>query len=689
MSDFHKFAVAIKARFDEMSQGELFVVNVDGDKLWQMYLLAFPEGTNPIYRTRTEHDCSCCKNFVRNIGNAVAIKDGRLQSVWSVEGLEYPFNVVAEQLSAVVEIASIESLFRKTERRYGAEETFEQTADGARAWNHFFATIADRHYSPVNAAKDIGEYAASVQVFKRGLEETTPSAVDTVLDLIDSNNLYRGAEFRAAVDGFKGLAELYSAAFPQAARELVIWQIADHPHARIRNTAIGTLLQDLSQDVDLEKAVKSFESKVAPTNYKRPTALITPAMIKQATATIEELGLEFALERRYARISDISVNNVLWVDNSVKNQMKGGLESLLLAAVKPAKVDETKARDITMDDFLKTILPKASGLEVLIKNQQQPNFMSLTAPANPDSARLFKWDNGFAWSYDGNIADSDMRKAVQSAGGRVDGAFRFTHSWNYDKRNASLMDLHVFMPGSKITSENMVNDTYGNAERVGWNNRIHPASGGTQDVDYTSAAPEGYVPVENITFPDLARMPDGVYTCKIHNWRFRLPTDAGFRAEIEFAGQIFAYEYTQPLKEKQWVTVAQVTLKDGKFSIKHFIPCSTASQDKWGVKTETFTKVNTLVMSPNYWDDNATGNKHWFFILDKCVNNQPTRGIYNEFLLPELDKHRKVFEVLGDKTKCQPTDDQLSGVGFSSTRSDKVLVRVTGDTVGGTFNITF
>ena len=34
-------------------------------------------------------------------------------------------------------------------------------------------------------------------------------------------------------------------------------------------------------------------------------------------------------------------------------------------------------------------------------------------------------------------------------GGRIDGVLRFSHSWNYEgMRNGSLMDLHVFMPGS-------------------------------------------------------------------------------------------------------------------------------------------------------------------------------------------------------------------------------------------------
>ncbi len=41
-------------------------------------------------------------------------------------------------------------------------------------------------------------------------------------------------------------------------------------------------------------------------------------------------------------------------------------------------------------------------------------------------------------------------------------------------------------------------------------------------------------------------------------------------------------------------------------------------------------------------------------------------------------QHRKVFEVLGGKTKCPPTDDQISGVGFTSARGDSVIAIVNG-----------
>ena len=311
---------------------------------------------------------------------------------------------------------------------------------------------------------------------------------------------------------------------------------------------------------------------------------------------------------------------------------------------------------------------------MLVKNEVLSNFVSLTAPVEQDSGQLFRWKNDFAWSYDGGVADS-LRDKVAALGGRVDGVLRFSHTWNYDGQNQSLMDLHVFMPGHR--HRETLGDNYGNGDgrRVGWNRRTDVLSRGTQDVDYTSP-PGKSVPVENITFPDMKRMPEGEYEFKVHNWRFRAPTTSGFRAEIEFGGQLFQYEHKEALAHKEWVHLATATLKDGQFTIVHHHPTTTMSVEKWGVKTNQLVPVDTIMLSPNHWDDQKEGNKHWFFMLKGCKNPEETRGVYNEFLNPKLEKHRKVFEVLGEKTKCKPTDNQLSGLGFSSTKRSTLPVVV-------------
>lgn len=662
MADFKIFADAVSARLKALQKEATEFFVVDTSDLFEVYLNAFPEGTNPIFRERTEHDCNTCKYFVRNLGKVVTIQSGKINTIWDLEGLPYPYDVVAAALNDVVSNARITSVFRTKFGTYGHEKNTDNH-ESSITWNHFHGkapkSCVSNDPGPQKARID-----SLVGVFQRGLDEIRPDDLDTVLDLIEQNAIYRGREFEKAIKGFKKAQQLY---VQQGCSKTFAWEHCHDPAAGFRNTVIGTLLTDLASGDDIETAVKKFEAKVAPTNYKRPTALVTPKMIEQAVEKLRELDLEDAIERRLACFEDLSVNDVLFVDNSVASKMKDSLTELLLSssAVKKTRKAPKEATKIKIDDF---IALGSKTIEVILDNEHLNRFVTLTAPVHQRVNSLFKWGNSFGWSYDGGVTDT-MRELVVARGGRVDGVFRFTHQWNYAKRNASLMDLHVFFPG-KSTNEHRdgVHETYPTNRRVGWNQRTDHLSGGRQDVDYTSAAPEGFVPIENITFPDLKKLPEGKYVCKIHNWNLRKPAEGGFRAEIEFEGQVFEYELDRPLKHHEWVTVAEVTLKDGKFSIDHKLPPSTSSREKWGVQTQVPIKVQTILQSPNHWENaGGIGNKHWFFVLEGCKVNEDVRGIYNEFLTAALEPHRKVFEILGSKTKCKPTDKQLSGIGFSET----------------------
>lgn len=653
MSNFIHFGEAVQAQFELMSKHELFVVDINPDDLYDAYQAAFPPGTNEIFRKQREHECSTCRKFIKNLGNVVAIIDGKIVTVWDGSGnLEFPFANVASELYKLVVAAPIVSLFRTSEGAFGAKSTKELTPDGTvRTWDHFYGKVAARHLT-TTPGKDVGDYSAQVEMYRRAVTDLKIEAIDEVLDLIGSNSLYRGAEFKNSVEQFRTLFLAYRAA-PADTQAVALWLGASNPVVRIRNSAIGTLLVDLSEGVELERAVKSFEDKVSGTNYKRPSALITPRMIELAMKTINDEGYEPSLARRFAKISDVTINNVLWADGAAQGKMKGGIESLLMGAVKQP-VGTIVTDRITIDDFINTVLRGAPSMELLVKNTQQNSFMAITAPVHEDALGIFKWNNNFAWSYDGNITDS-IKERVKAAGGKTDAVLRTSLAWfNYDD-----LDIHVTEP---------------NGNKIWFRDKHSPY--GCLDVDMNAGSGTTREAVENVTWHAPR---DGQYKVEVNNWAKREASDQGFTIEVESNGALHQFSSAKSPAGSATMLAVTLTVKDQKvvkIEPGAGVTGGSFSQEKWGVKTEQFTKVNAVMLSPNHWDDNAAGNKHYFFLLDGCQSPVPMRGIYNEFLAPELEVHRKVFEVLGNKTQCEPTADQLAGVGFSSTKSDAVIVRI-------------
>jgi hypothetical protein len=675
IDNFPAFAKLVADTFQSMTKTpQVCVTAVEGDLLYAAYLKAFPAGTNPMYKKQTEHDCSCCKQFIRRAGSVVTVESGVIHTVWdeAAKKAPYPYNVVASFLRETVLTCDISDLYRvsRKENAFGAQKS--RFFDGVKAvtWDHLFTGPIPKILQADSPDQVRGDYRTTVQVFERGLTELSSSAVDTVLSLIEANNLYRGAEHKAAVSQFQQAQKGFAATSGRK-RKVFAWTNATGPAARFRNTVIGTLVQDISEGVDVERAVASFETKVAPTNYKRTTAVITPAMVKKAMETIAALDLEPALERRFARIEDVSVADVLWVDGGVRSLMKGGLADKLMqhaATANPvaAKKEEERAETIGLEAFMKDILPGATGMELFLKGEHTGNLMSLTAPVHPEPKQLFRWSNDFAWSYGGNVADS-IKERVKKAGGRVEGCqLRVSLSWfNFDD-----LDLHIHEPASRG-----VRGAYGDqiwyGNRNGW-------TGGALDVDMNAGRGTSREPVENVVWP--TSMPSGAYKVVVNNFSLRETSNPGFVIEVENAGKLSHFSYNKTVRNREDVHVCTLHVKEGVVQRVEVgdpaITASNISQTKWGLTTEQYVKVNAVTLSPNYWGDNAVGNKHTFFVLDGAKSDEATRGIYNEFLHPRLEQHRKVFEIIGDKTKCQPTDSQLSGLGFSSTKRDSFLVKV-------------
>lgn len=90
------------------------------------------------------------------------------------------------------------------------------------------------------------------------------------------------------------------------------------------------------------------------------------------------------------------------------------------------------------------------------------------------------------------------------------------------------------------------------------------------DIDITS--PQQGVPAyKNITWTDRNRMDNATYRFFVLQFSNNNAYQSGFRAEIEFDGQSFYYDYPNELPNKSTVDMAYVTLSNGRFSIRYSI----------------------------------------------------------------------------------------------------------------------
>lgn len=147
MSDFKPFAVAVNNNVLAMSATGLFMTNIDKDALWDLYLSSFPAGTNPLYRERTEHDCTCCKQFIRNIGGVVTIdSDLNVISIWDNIQLGNEYDVVAAALSAYVKQHAIVDVYFNDTKKVGVESNHEMKDGIVRTYNHFHTDLLGRYH---------------------------------------------------------------------------------------------------------------------------------------------------------------------------------------------------------------------------------------------------------------------------------------------------------------------------------------------------------------------------------------------------------------------------------------------------------------------------------------------------------------------------------------------------------------
>ena len=692
---FKELNQKIQAQFIKMCEtGKLFRSELTGQQVWDLYLEGFTPEQNPVFRdpNSSTHNCNNDKHFIRRYGNIVALSENfEIMTMFDIDVAGSDYENTIPNLSKWIKEGKISDVFievfdaihllnyertnkNQTIYQLGVKETFkkytQEEADkfgvvnthDIYTFNHFHVFIPTEFIdkSGKSAEAIMGDYRDAKNVFQRAMQEIPLDTLRLVQDLIQQGSLLNGETHLNKVQSFINLKEAYDKTL-QELRDNWCWKNSYKlPIAKFRNELIGTLCVELAEGVELNKACQTWNKRVDPANYMKAKAPITQNQIKQAQQFVEENGYEASFNRRFATLDDINVSEILHV-NSGTGVIK---TASLFDNVKPSVSTRYKRAQfddvivIGIEDFMKNVLPTATSLEVFLEGKMENNLVTLITSDNQDSNPLFKWNNNFSWTYNGNLTGkSEIKENVKAVGGNITGILRCSLQWNdEDTKGVVDFDLHCKTPFSEIF----------------FSTKKDNKTGGWLDVDMINPTSIG---IENITWQKP--LLDGVYKFFVNNYSRHIRHN-GFKAEIEFDGNVYTYQTKSKFTNN--LQIATIVVKNGVMSITHHLPHNEEINAKslWGLDSNEFHKVNLMCLSPNFWGENNVGNKHYFFMLEGCHSDVPMRSFHNEFLVGNLLEHRKVMEVLAETTKLTPTKKQLAGLGFNATVREELIVKVKG-----------
>jgi len=700
-----KLREKLQEQFDLMQKtGKLFTVAVTGQQVWEIYLNSFKKENDPQFRDpeSSQHNCNHCKNFIRRYGNIVAIApDFTIMSIFDIENVDLEYKDSIEAMRNIIRSTPINEVFFETfnelnslpyetckntnsvfqlgvksnPKRYTKEEADKfgvVKENEIRTFEHFSLKLDKEYVDQTGASIESirGSYRDAYEVFKRGMETISMDTLVLVKDLINQGSLLNGDAHLKKIETMIPLKKSYGDLTSDKKSNWCWITSYKFPLAKFRNELIGVLCSELSEGEEINKACQSWNKRVDPANYMKVTAPITKKQIEEAAKFVEENGYTESFDRRFATMDDIKASEILHSNvGDAKIKPVSMFDSVKSTSTQHKRSEYDGLEEVPIDKFMKNILPGCTSIEVLLENRFTNHMVSLTTANVKESKPIFKWPNNYSWTFNGDLAGmSQIKQAVKAAGGS-NGVLNFRLGWNEDGSDHSDLDAWCGQPDGR-------NIGFSTGYRKDMNN-MFSTLGGQLDVDDRGGS--SGLHVENIYFMDLNKMKDGIYSFWVDQYSTR--GSKGFKAEIEFNGEIHTYVWPSALRTGQDIKVAEVTLKNGKFTINHFITVDSGfgtPKDLYGLQTNQFYKVNLMCLSPNHWNDNQVGNKHYFFMLENCKAPESIRSFHNENLIPEIAAHRKVLEVLGAQNKIQSTDKQLSGLGFNSTVKDHLIVKLQG-----------
>ncbi|KIG16544.1 Phage protein [Enhygromyxa salina] len=355
-------------------------------ELFDVFLDALPASY------QQQNTCASCRSFFERYGGLVTVDDaGKVASaLWGATQSLGVYDAAVRALAEHTTRAPITGVFVTSEPVWGKPTTGD--------WKHLAVTPASELVFPTGRLRRASEIAAErredYRLLRAGLEEFPLKLVKKAAALLSTGGLYRSEKCISVANWLLGLHQRRQAVGSAAARDNVVWlAVATAPpgFCHVRSSMIGTLLEDLAEQLPFDVVKAKFDAKMHPLQYQRPTAAPGKQNIERAEKIVAELRSAGALERRFATLADLQP---LWVPSSApRSNEKQGVFSHLKAKLKPTEMElDVPAQVMTWEKFSKRVVPNAARIEYRVPSATCA-YLGLVTAKNPEAPPIIQWDS--------------------------------------------------------------------------------------------------------------------------------------------------------------------------------------------------------------------------------------------------------------------------------------------------------
>lgn len=357
--------------------------------LQPIYLAALPA------ELRQEHTCSTCRRFFDRFGGLVTIDgEGRtVPAMWDPASAPERYADAVRALAEAVAQAPVSGVFLARETVWGTPRTD--------AWEHLAVTPPKwlvHEPSPVKTTgQTIAEKRHDREILLRGLADFPLELVKKAHTLLSGERLFRSEKCIGVAKWLLDLHIQLAATRDERVRDNLVWlAVAGAPagFCHVRSTMIGTLLEDLKADMPFDQLRARFAAKMDTLQYQRPTAAPSAGNIAQAEKIVAELKAAGALERRFARLSDIQA---LWRPAHAHKASRSGKDrkgtfSHLKPGGKAGATTDLPTTTMTWEKFARTVLPNAEQIEFMVPSGRS-SYLAFVTAKRADAAPIVQWDS--------------------------------------------------------------------------------------------------------------------------------------------------------------------------------------------------------------------------------------------------------------------------------------------------------